>query len=215
MDAELGRWQATLPEWIQAAHPSAPGWVGFMRQKLLWRICNLRIILHRRAFLERALTGKPLLPEQQPEEEEEAAEVECARLCLVNARDTIHSVHEFLIQSGRVWTGLEGWYALHYLFHACFVPLIALHTNRASPTVEQWLDDLAKAREVLEAMKAEPLAERFLHILDLLQPHVELPGNADSATVAGADMSWLDALQHSTAWIGSGADTTGGFGPGM
>lgn len=106
MGAELDRWHASLPEWIQPTTNGDPSLV-FSANKLFWRHCNLKIILFRRPFLERALKGLPLCASQ---EAGQLAEEHCAELCLENASDTIRAIQGFITRHRG--SRLESWYAL-------------------------------------------------------------------------------------------------------
>lgn len=191
MDAELQAWQATLPDWLQAStvvHPLP--WFYLVREKLFWRYCNFRIILHRRAFLERVLHGRPLnslLDDDNP------LELECARICMQSARDTIRGIHRLFVTNNACATpkdSFEIWYGIHYILHACHVPLIALHTNQHSPDVPVWHEDVAKTREFMNKVKFLPGPRRFLQIVDLLEP----PAPRTNSPVA--DNAWMGLLQQ-------------------
>jgi transcriptional regulatory protein GAL4 len=113
LGTDLQIWHATLPDWFQPGHyPSRDyPWLNFAYQKLFWRYCNLRIILFRRPFLERALKGLPLASSQVGNASPATGlEVECAELCLQNATDSILAIHNFF--STRPANRLEWWYGL-------------------------------------------------------------------------------------------------------
>ncbi|KAL1405741.1 hypothetical protein Q8F55_007411 [Vanrija albida] len=194
LDSQLDQWYDGLADWMKHSpqpHPSR--FFHLARQKLFWRYCNLRIIIHRRAFLQRALTAKPLAALAN---NDNPAELQSAQLCLENAQATINSIHEFF-SADTTSTRFENWYGLHYIFPASFLPLIALHTDTASPQADTWRAAVAKARQVLERMQAtEPLAVRYLQIVDVLQPDAHVGAN------------WADLI-HLPAWSG---DAEGGAG---
>ncbi len=88
----------------------------------------------------------------------------------------------------------------HFLFHASFVPLIALHTDRLSPNRAAWEDDVDRARAVLQSLRDDPLAERCLKIIELLAP----PRGPQSLET-GFDGSQLAEMFHGNEmWLGSG-----------
>jgi len=60
--------------------------------------------------------------------------------------------------------------ARHFLFHATFVPLIALHTDPRAQAGRAWREDIAKAIATLELQPHDPLAKRCLQIIRLLSP---------------------------------------------
>src|SRR4051794_15489417 len=92
LDSQLQIWHSSLPHWFQPSRYSAKDYpsLNFAAQKLFWRYCNLRIILYRRPFIERALRGLPLwsgitegtVPQPTTTLEYEA---QCAELCLQSA----------------------------------------------------------------------------------------------------------------------------------
>lgn len=144
-----------------------------------------RIIIHRRAFLERAISGLPLCLS----ETEAGAESTSSDLCLRSARDSILAIAQFF--KTRTPNRLEWWYGLcvsptrgrpssdthpehldssHFLFHASFVPLIALHSDFSSPQRSAWQEDVEIARRTLSELREDPLAERCLAIIDRLAP---------------------------------------------
>lgn len=182
LDRELFDWYGQLPEWMQSrATPEMFGdtpWLYFSAHKLFWRYSNLRIILHRRAFLDRALKGLPMAGNTPGMEIEHTL----ASTCIDCAMDTIYDIHGFF--KGRIPNRLETWYALHFLFQASFVPLIAMHTDQTSPNRGQWGESVRLACDTLRAVPGDPLADRCLRIIDLLMPsltdtHVEVPSLLD------------------------------------
>lgn len=115
LDSDLLSWYATVPEHLHPHNePVSPHWLDFAQYKMFWRYCNLRIILHRRAFLERALKALPLSPtdeEIEGEDDSTVAEIKCTRLCQDNASDTIHSMSRFFSMRQQM-SRLESWYGL-------------------------------------------------------------------------------------------------------
>lgn len=110
LDADLVRWYDSVPQYLRPTlFPTIPHWLGSAQHKVFWRHCNLRIILHRRAFLERALKGLSLWSDDKGSAV--TAEEECTRLCLSSAADTIRSIHQFTMSRPRA-SRLECWYAL-------------------------------------------------------------------------------------------------------
>ena len=205
MNTTLMHWFATLPEWIKPGTPSSRMYpnLDFSAHKLFWRYCNMRIILHRRAFLERALKGLPLSTDgldvgalgTMHAVDIDAA---CAAMCLEAASDSIKAINQFLSSTRAVPNQLEWWYGLHFLFHASFVPLIASHTDISSPQRSEWRADVDRARATLIALKEDPLAERCLRIINQLAPS-EQPAASDALH----DTSILsEMLQSNPGWSG-------------
>lgn len=111
LDHDLRHWYDSVPKWmsshVQVTQLKETSWIYFSAHKLFWRYNNLRIILHRRAFLERALKRLPL---SRPTSADAELEHTLASICLQCAMETIYDIHEFF-QSCAL-TALEKWYAL-------------------------------------------------------------------------------------------------------
>ncbi|KAL1406806.1 hypothetical protein Q8F55_006213 [Vanrija albida] len=199
LDHDIRQWHATIPKWFASPvthddHFRETPWLHFSAHKLFWRYCNLRIILHRRAFLERALQRLPLSAIHTGQEELEHT---LSSYCLQSAMDTIYDIHDFF--KGRKLNTLEKWYGLHFLFQSSFVPLIALWTDVASPDRAAWQEAVRQTREtlMLRGVQTDPLAERCLRIIDLLTPPVQ-PDNVPTDVNALLDLftanpQWQDA----------------------
>lgn len=85
----------------------------------------------------------------------------------------------------------------HFLFHASFVPLIALHVNPDSSARVAWQQDVDCARHILRMLRDDSLASRCLLIIEHLAP---------SAAAAPADVSaFLEMLQNDPIWTHVGA----------
>lgn len=82
----------------------------------------------------------------------------------------------------------------HYLFHASFVPLIALHTDHGSRHRPEWVHDVSLTCEVLHTLRDDPLAKRCLSIVHLLSPSDSQVANI----CAPFDNNDLLAMLHST-----------------
>ncbi|AFR98143.2 nuclear protein [Cryptococcus neoformans C23] len=206
LDSDLLGWYATVPEHLHPQNePVSPHWLDFAQYKMFWRYCNLRIILHRRAFLERALKALPLWVTDEDIEGDDntVAEIKCTRLCQYNASDTIHSMSRFFSMRQRM-SRLESWYGLHFLFHASFIPLIALHVDPNSPRRPVWEEEVSLARKILVSLKDDPLVERCLLIIDALVPHTS------STPIGPGQMGFQDTstmlyemLQSNPTWQNS------------
>ena len=206
MDAELVAWLGHLPDWMTIASitPDQPQWLQFSVHKLFWRYCNLRIILHRRAFLERALTGKPLVANSDLGLVGSDPDSSSALSCLRASMDTIDAVRDFFQVEPP--SRLQTWYGLHFLFHASFVPLIALKMDVASSARLLWSNSVYQARDVLQILAPhEVLAEKFLKLLSLVDdfPTGSLSStllNGDMATEAGTEKLWAGLTGGNAAW---------------
>lgn len=112
-DSQMEEWFKTIPDYLRPNMLSTqPRWLRFGQYKMLWRYCNLRIILHRRMFLERALKGLPLWQDAGETTVEMRATMDCCRLCQCNATETINSIGEFFSSKSGNFSRLEGWYGL-------------------------------------------------------------------------------------------------------
>ncbi|WWC89566.1 uncharacterized protein L201_004490 [Kwoniella dendrophila CBS 6074] len=195
LDYELDEWSKLIPDYFQPANTNSTKehWLRFGSYKMLWRFYNLKILLHRRMFLDRALRGLPLWSESQPPStstnssntnirrgrgdgdedinEDDTDEMNCCKRCQNSASETINSIEEFFkIRLGSE-NRLEAWYGLHFLFQASFIPLIALHTDKFSSRRFKWEEQVNQARSILiQLKKTDPLAERCLKIVNLLSP---------------------------------------------
>jgi hypothetical protein len=81
--------------------------------------------------------------------------------------------------------------ASHFLFHASFVPLIALHTDLSSPERPKWGDAVDQALRVLRMFNEEPLAQRCLQVVELLDPRNPYQGQGQGNDV----YPWTNLLQ--------------------
>lgn len=91
------------------------------------------------------------------------------------------------------------------MFHASFVPLIALHTDLISRERPAWGEAVDQALRVLRKLNEEPLALRCLQVVELLDPRNPFHGqnqNQDN------DVSlWTDLLQMDQNTFGGPAET--------
>lgn len=113
-DAQLRHSYSGVPAWMSAAATAQmfidTPWLYFSAHKLFWRYCNLRIIMARRAFLERALKRMPLSTRGSPPGNEPPADYILSHVCLSCATDTIDDIHRFF--KDRIPNALEKWYGL-------------------------------------------------------------------------------------------------------
>ncbi|BEJ14418.1 hypothetical protein CspHIS471_0401850 [Cutaneotrichosporon sp. HIS471] len=199
LDAQLRHSYSHVPAWMSAAATvqmfSDTPWLYFSAHKLFWRYCNLRIIMARRAFLERALKRLPLSTRGSPPSNEPQADYILSDVCLSCATDTIDDIQRFF--KDRIPNALEKWYGLHFLFQASFVPLIALHADPGSPDQGIWHESIRLATETLRQFKGDPLADRCMRILDILAP----PSQA--AEAQNEVNSLFEFLQTNPMWADS------------
>lgn len=110
LDQELREWHNDVPQWMTRTatldmFDDTP-WLYFSAHKLYWRYCNLRIILHRRPFLDRALKHQSIADMTSPTTLDHGLAMECLQAAL----DTIADIHQFMLAGEH--TRLEVWYAL-------------------------------------------------------------------------------------------------------
>ncbi|WWC70453.1 uncharacterized protein I206_104404 [Kwoniella pini CBS 10737] len=216
MDYELEEWSKSIPEYLRPSLSNIyPSWLRFAQHKMFWRYCNFRIILHRRLFLERALRGLPLWQDDIPIEEGMLeAEMDCCKRCQNSAAETINSINDFFQNKPGKENRLEDWYGLHFLFQASFIPLIALHTDRFSMRRSIWEEQIQQARSILNSLKDDPMAERCLQIINLLQPTAisEQNSNLEQMDVFAEANNWLDDIFQSNPQLGTEFSSTNGTG---
>lgn len=115
LDQELQEWNRRLPPYLRvdgsptAAAGQNPPWLAFSAQKLFWRYCNLRIIIGRRAFLERALKSSALSSVGAGDDPDSRS----AAICLTAALDSIRAINAFC--AVHVSNRLERWYQLYVI----------------------------------------------------------------------------------------------------
>mgnify|MGYP000856821720 CR=1 FL=1 len=116
-------WYQSLPPYLKQATPTPePDWLALVRNRLMWRDWNLRILLYRPILLRWAARRWSPNPSSEPEPDN-PAERDCRLLCLQNARATIASISDFM--DNHICTRLGAWYMVYVL-----LPIsIALHWN--------------------------------------------------------------------------------------
>jgi len=106
LDLGLRQWHEQLPTYLQVPKihtGQTPPWLVFSAHKLFWRYCNLRIVVGRRAFLEKALNSAPTLPVDE-------ADTQSAAICVEAALDSIGAISQFC--DNHLANRLERWYEL-------------------------------------------------------------------------------------------------------
>jgi len=85
------------------------------------------------------------------------------------------------------------------------VPLIALHTDSNSPERPKWGEAVDQALRVLRMLNEEPLAQRCLQVVELLDPRNPYQGQGHGQ---GNDVySWTNLLQMDQNDFGGPAQT--------
>jgi transcriptional regulatory protein GAL4 len=105
----MEEWYNALPDYIKQPN-SLPVSDNFalVRNRLMWRDWNLRILIYRPVLLRWA--SRRWTP-NTPTEPEDPFELDCRMLCLRNARLTISSITDFV--NNHLCTRLGAWYMLY------------------------------------------------------------------------------------------------------
>ncbi|GAA5828526.1 hypothetical protein JCM11251_000835 [Rhodosporidiobolus azoricus] len=169
---DLHQLQNALPPYFFAGQPP---WFDFARHKLAWRLDNLRMVIGRQIFLRVSLAQSPVTQEEE----------EAWQKCIDCACEVIRSVSKF---AEGIRSTMEWWYALHFLFPAVFIPLIALRVRPSSPRALDWVVSIQSAKVVLERVPSlllRPLASRGLQIISAV-------ANLDARDSASAPSAQID-----------------------
>jgi transcriptional regulatory protein GAL4 len=104
-------WYNSLPHYFKQpiTTPESDNF-ALVRNRLMWRHWNLRILLYRPILLRWASRRWTPTPGSPPEPED-PLETECRMLCLRNARWTISSISDFV--NNHICTRLGAWYMLY------------------------------------------------------------------------------------------------------
>ncbi|GAA5851858.1 hypothetical protein JCM8547_000078 [Rhodosporidiobolus lusitaniae] len=204
LQADLQVLQSSLPPYFFSS--SAPSWFDFARHKLAWRIDGLRMVILRQSFLKVSSSLGPVSPT------EEEAWQECVRC----ASEVCRSVSRFT-ESGTK-TCMEWWYALHFVFPAVFVPLIALRVRPASPAAVDWVIVIQSTKVVLERVPyalLKGLANRGLSILNAVANLDAKDPDKENATQDIDFSAFLEMLGGPTDFDATATTSTGLPAPGV
>ncbi|KAL2219178.1 putative C6 transcription factor [Thermoascus aurantiacus ATCC 26904] len=161
-------WYQSLPPYLKQATPTPePDWLALVRNRLMWRDWNLRILLYRPILLRWAARRWSPNPSSEPEPDN-PAERDCRLLCLQNARATIASISDFM--DNHICTRLGAWYMVYFLFQAGVIPIIFLMTDPTSPDAPSWLQDIELTKKLLShpSLSNNRLAGRCLDVINRL-----------------------------------------------
>ncbi|RFU29006.1 hypothetical protein B7463_g7349, partial [Scytalidium lignicola] len=163
LDGELLSWWEELPEYLKD-EPEISDGPDFERQRkvLSMRYLNMRLLLHRQAFLL-------FLRENIEDEYQRIIAIASARICIQVARETIRVICTQYYR--RVLNALT--YNLHYVFTAMGV-LLTLQslngTKLAALNIEPDMETLEWGMQFLKATSNEsPLAARYVMMLQKMQ----------------------------------------------
>ncbi|KAF4222679.1 hypothetical protein CNMCM8980_007841 [Aspergillus fumigatiaffinis] len=161
-------WYNSLPHYFKQpiTTPESDNF-ALVRNRLMWRHWNLRILLYRPILLRWASRRWTPTPDSPPEPED-PLETECRMLCLRNARWTISSISDFV--NNHICTRLGAWYMLYFLFQAGLIPIILLMTDPTSTDAPAWLQDVETTKKLLThpSLSNNRLATRCLEVVNRL-----------------------------------------------
>ncbi|KAE8306606.1 fungal-specific transcription factor domain-containing protein [Aspergillus transmontanensis] len=162
----LEEWYNGLPDYFkQLNFTSESDPFALVRNRLMWRHWNLRVLLYRPILLRWASRRWTPGSSNEPEDPLEA---ECRMLCLRNARLTISSISDFM--SNYLCTRIGAWYMLYFLFQAGVIPIILLMTDPTSTDAPAWLQDIEATKNLLlhPSLSSNRLAARCLQVINRL-----------------------------------------------
>ncbi|EED13842.1 C6 transcription factor (Gal4), putative [Talaromyces stipitatus ATCC 10500] len=141
----MEEWHSELPYYLKSAIPDEPDWLALMRNRLMWRDMNMRMLIYRPIVLRWA--SERWKATENTVEPEDEAERECRLHCLQFARATISCMMEYM--ETHMCTRLGAWYILYFLFQAVLIPIIFLMTDPTSPDVASWYQDVETTKTIL------------------------------------------------------------------
>lgn len=151
LDGLLSDWKAHLPEWLDFDTLSFRDeeWAGKSKLVLHLRYLNARILAHR-LFLAPSANNHSLEMSDH------------VNLCLGAARETIHVLHNAYAHRHyfRTW-----WYNSTYTLYAGMIVLYIIMLGATTLQSEDLLNDVVKARNILESMQEATVALRSAELL--------------------------------------------------
>ncbi|KAH8426456.1 putative C6 transcription factor (Gal4) [Aspergillus melleus] len=163
----MEEWYNGLPHYFKQPPPlSESDPFALVRNRLLWRDWNLRILVYRPILLRWA--SRRWTPNASTDYEEDPLEGDCRKLCLRNARLTISSITDFV--NKHICTRIGAWYMLYFLFQAGIIPIILLMTDPTSAEAPAWLQDIEATKSLLmnPSLSNHRLATRYLEVVNRL-----------------------------------------------
>ncbi|KAI9370734.1 fungal-specific transcription factor domain-containing protein [Aspergillus egyptiacus] len=184
LEKPMEEWYNGLPDYIkQPELSSVSDNFALVRNRLLWRDWNLRILIYRPILLRWASRRWTPNTSTEPEDPFEA---DCRMLCLRNARLTISSIADFV--NNHLVTRLGAWYILYFLFQAGLIPTILLMTDPTSVDAPTWLQEIESTKTLLlyPSLSNNHLAGRCLDVLNrLTSPVYSTTPTSSSGSVGG------------------------------
>jgi hypothetical protein len=151
LDTLLDDWKARLPGYLDFGKVSFRGEEWAAKQKLVLhlRYLNARILLHR-----------PFLA--APMSRVEAQMSRHVALCLDAARDTIRVMYDAYTNRHyfRTW-----WYNSTYTLYAGMIVLYIVMLGNTTASSNELLDDVTKARDILQSMEEVVVARRSANLI--------------------------------------------------
>ncbi|PWY82209.1 C6 transcription factor [Aspergillus heteromorphus CBS 117.55] len=161
----MEEWYSGLPDYFKQPPTPVSDAFALVRNRLMWRDWNLRILLYRPILLRWA--SRRWTPNSAPEPED-PLEADCRMLCLRNARLSISSITDFV--NNHVCTRIGAWYMLYFLFQAGLIPIIMLMTDPTSEDAPSWLQEIEATKKLLihPTLSNNRLATRCLDVVNRL-----------------------------------------------
>ncbi|GES65353.1 C6 transcription factor [Aspergillus terreus] len=164
----MEEWYNNLPDYFKTPPPTSESDpFALVRNRLMWRDWNLRILLYRPILLRWASRRWTPTTGSSPDHED-PLEADCRRLCLRNARLTLSSITDFV--NNHICTRIGAWYMLYFLFQAGLIPIILLMTDPTSPEAPGWLQDVETTKNLLmhPSLSSNRFATRCLEVVNRL-----------------------------------------------
>ncbi|CRG82890.1 putative transcriptional regulatory protein C139,03 [Talaromyces islandicus] len=162
----MEEWYNELPIYLKSSSPNEPDWLALVRNRLMWRDWNMRMLIYRPIVLRWA--SEHWSSAEAVGDQEDPAERDCRIRCLQYARTSIISISEFMER--HMCTRLGAWYMLYFLFQAALIPIVFLMTDPTSPDASSWYQDVETTKALLThpSLSNNRLAARCLDVITRL-----------------------------------------------
>ena len=104
----MEEWYNELPIYLKSRTPNESDWLALVRNRLMWRDWNMRMLIYRPIVLRWA--SEHWSSASTIDDQEDPAERECRIMCLQYARTSIISISEFMEQHMCTRLGLLLWW---------------------------------------------------------------------------------------------------------
>jgi hypothetical protein len=153
LDAHLVYWFENLPPFLHSPAP-CPDWLLQPRSSAKWKYQNLRIMLYRPTLMEATLRRIPF-------QELHSDQRVCVKKCQSLASQAIENIASEWVQNQ-----YSGWPAVWFLFQACTIPLLSLHSfSDDTHHSEDWSQQVLKVIRLFKEMEQWSIAARKTHEL--------------------------------------------------